>query len=198
MTVRDTRPSNPKMIPMAMAPPIDRPDDVATGGAEEEGVEGGAVVVAGQVVEFSCREWGRSKYYIQMADICYNNIYRNYHTSHWHAQPNTIHITHPANVFKGRTDDDNVKPHCWDNYLTRRKRAAFQIAWYSTQEQYYHFISQYCVPEIEKCLQRIHIGMKDTVAQYPIWLMLLDGMNEWVVHNILICNNLCTYRIASL
>ena len=57
MTATATRPSNPQLIPMTMAQPVDRPE----GGAElegedegvEEGVEGGAVVVAGQVVEFS-------------------------------------------------------------------------------------------------------------------------------------------------
>ena len=44
-----TRPSNPKTIPMAMAAPVDRPEGGAEG-AEEEEVEGGTGVVAGQVV----------------------------------------------------------------------------------------------------------------------------------------------------
>ena len=55
MTATFTRPGNPKITPMAMSLSVDRPE----GGAEErveEGVEGRAEVVAGQVVEFSCRE----------------------------------------------------------------------------------------------------------------------------------------------
>ena len=42
MAATATRPSNPEMTPMAMAPPVDRPD----GGAE-------VVAATGQAVEFS-------------------------------------------------------------------------------------------------------------------------------------------------
>ena len=40
--------------------------------------------------------------------------------SYWHNLTRATSITHPANVFKGRADDDNVKSHCWNNYLKLR------------------------------------------------------------------------------
>ena len=52
MAATATRTSSPKVTPMAMAPPVDRPDGGAVGGAE-------VVAATGQVVEFSW-EGGRS------------------------------------------------------------------------------------------------------------------------------------------
>ena len=46
MAATATRPRNPKMTPMAMAPAVDRPDGGTNGGAE-------VVAATGQSVEFS-------------------------------------------------------------------------------------------------------------------------------------------------
>ena len=48
MAATATRPRDPKMTPMAMAPPVGRPDGGTNGGAE-------VVTATGQVVKFS---WG--------------------------------------------------------------------------------------------------------------------------------------------
>ena len=53
------------------------------------------------------------------------NLIQKYTIVHYIARYNIIpaipSCTHPANVFKGRTDDDNVKPLCWDNYLMKQR-----------------------------------------------------------------------------
>ena len=41
-------------------------------------------------------------------------------TNHNIAHHNIIPFTHPANVFKGRTDDDQFKISCWDKYLVKQ------------------------------------------------------------------------------
>ena len=103
------------------------------------------------------------------------NVYVSYYKPL--TQTNAIHITHPANVFKGWTDDDKVKPHCWDSYLKKEKQqhltihtahactAASQMydVLASNQKAYNinmnnnftnvnHFVIQ-CVQMIEKCSQ---------------------------------------------
>ena len=98
------------------------------------------------------------------------NVYVNYYKPL--TQTNTIHITHPANVFKGWTDDDNVIPHCWDSYLKKEKQQHLKIhtahactavspmydVLASNQKAYNintnnNFVIQ-CVQMIEKCSQR--------------------------------------------
>ena len=99
------------------------------------------------------------------------NVYVSYYKPL--TQTNTIHITHPADVFKGWTDDDNGKPHCWDSYLKKENSSISQYILHMHSQQfhkcmmYWHQIKKHkktmllmynhfvihCVQMIAKCSQ---------------------------------------------